>query len=157
MAAVAAAAVTMAWIGVVEAIALVAMAAIALSPIPCAPPGHRLDVALWAIALLPAMGLVSLYASWVTAWCVLGHRPRVYLDDPKYLSPLVAVPHFMAWFSFIAWPFSLGAGFTLAAVSAAQRRWRSVVYPLVLLPLAWLSAIVTIRADPLDILDWFFD
>src|SRR4051812_12515277 len=76
MVAVAAVAMLLAWLDAVLVVALAGLAAVILLPVALAPSERRLDVALWAVAPLPAMGPVCLYASWVVAWCVLGHRPR---------------------------------------------------------------------------------
>jgi hypothetical protein len=33
----------------------------------------------------PLLAYVPLYSEWVSAWVVLGHRPRPTFDDPKYI------------------------------------------------------------------------
>ena len=44
-------------------------------------------------ACYPLLPLLSLYATWATAWYCLGHLPRSSLDDPKFISPMVDVPY----------------------------------------------------------------
>ena len=60
MVAVALVAVPLAWLDVVEAIALTIMLLVALIPVACAVRGRRLTVALWVVALHPVMVLVDL-------------------------------------------------------------------------------------------------
>ena len=35
--------------------------------------------------IYPLIALATLYAEWLLAWYVLGHRPRPSLDDPKFI------------------------------------------------------------------------
>src|SRR5437773_6137005 len=69
-----------------ETVALLILALIVFVPVVIASPEHRLGVAAWVVSLHPVMVPVYLYAAWAIAWCVLGHRPRSSLDDPKFIS-----------------------------------------------------------------------
>jgi hypothetical protein len=61
-------------------------------PIAMAGRGRRLRAASWICSLYPLLVLGSFYAVWLTAWCMLGHRPRISVDDPKGLGPTVIAP-----------------------------------------------------------------
>jgi hypothetical protein len=74
------------------AAALVYMTIVVASAVACSPPKRRFVVASWVVALYPTVIPAYLYLAWLTAWCVLGHRARLHLDDPKTLGPIVHVP-----------------------------------------------------------------
>ena len=82
----------MAVLGAIGAIALLILISTLVLPVFVAKPGHRLRAAAWVSSLYPLLILASLYATWFTAWAVLGHSPRMSLDDPKFISPIVDVP-----------------------------------------------------------------
>src|SRR5436305_6150411 len=95
MLAVAIVALLLALLDPASAVAVGVLAAIFTFPVSMAQPKRRIMVAAWALSLYPVMVPVCLYTTWLTAWCVLGHRPRCCLDDPKYIDPLVDVPFAM--------------------------------------------------------------
>ena len=64
---------------------------ITLLPIVLAGRGRRLRAAAWVCSLYPLWVLGSFYAIWLSAWCILGHRPRIGLDDPDRLSAIVTI------------------------------------------------------------------
>jgi hypothetical protein len=155
MIAVAAIAFLLVWRDLGAALALVGLGLIVIIPTAIAPPGRRLEVASWASSLQPAVVLFYLYATWVTAWIVLGHCPRSSLDDPKFISPVVDVPFAMFAFSMLfGFPICACTGFFLAAVCCARR---SKPLPLVALPFAWLAGYIALMLDPLRVLDWYMD
>jgi hypothetical protein len=155
MVAVAVIAVLLAWLNVWAAVALVGLYLVVIIPAAVAAPGHRLEAASWASSLQPAVVLFYLYATWATAWCVLGHRPRASLDDPKFISPVVDVPYAMFAFSvFSGWMFCAFTGLLLSVVCLArQRNFR----PLLALPFAWMAGWLALVLDPLGVLFWWFD
>ena len=155
MVAVAVIAGLLAWLDVRAAIALVGLGLVVIIPAAIAPPGRRLEAASWASSLQPAVVLFYLYATWATAWCVLGHRPRPSLDDPKFISPVVDVPYVMFAFSlFFGWMICACTGLLLSAVCLARRR---NIRPLLALPFAWLAGYLALVWDPLGVLYWWFD
>ena len=155
MAAVAVIAILLAWVDLRAALALVGLSLVVISPAAIAPPGRRLEAASWASSLQPAVMLLYLYATWATAWCVLGHRPRSSLDDPKSISPIVDAPYIMFAFSLmLGWMICAGSGLLLSAVCLARQR---DLRPLLALPFAWLAGYLVLLWDPLGVLYWYFD
>jgi hypothetical protein len=155
MAGVAVVAMLLAWVHVDAVVAMAGMLLVVILPALLAPATRRLEAAAWAASLQPPVPLVYLYATWVVAWCVLGHRPRVYLNDPKYLGEIVAILRCMFFVAFLPGSaICLGTGLVLTVVCSARR---SVHWPLVVLPLAWLAAFVLFRWDPLGVSEWLFD
>jgi hypothetical protein len=71
MVAVAVIAVFLAWLDVRAAFALVGLGLVVIIPAAIASPGRRLKAGSWASSLQPAVVIFYLYATWVTAWCVL--------------------------------------------------------------------------------------
>ncbi len=155
MVAVAVIAVLLAWLDVRAAFALVGLGLVVLIPAAIAPPGRRLEVASWASSLQPAVVLSYLYATWATAWCMLGHCPRPSLDDPKFISPVVDVPYVMFAYSlFFGWLICGGTGLLL---SAAYYGLRSDIRRLLALPFAWLAGFFALIWDPLGVFYWYMD
>src|SRR5262249_48228957 len=113
-------------LGVTFTIALVIVAGVVSFPILRAWPGQRLRAAAWVASLYPLLLLFLLYATWFTAWAVLGHRPRSSLDDPKFISPLVEVPYLSTFLLGLGVPFSLPLSMLLMLFHIAQgNQWRS--------------------------------
>jgi hypothetical protein len=155
MTAVAAIAVPLAWLDARAALALIGLGLVVIVPAAIAPPGRRLEAASWASLLQPAVVLLYLYATWATAWCVLGHCPRPSLDDPKYISSVVEVPYVMFAFSILrGWMICACTGLLLAAVCYARQ---SNIRPLLALPVAWLVGYLALRWDPLGVLYRYMD
>jgi hypothetical protein len=158
MIAVAIIAVLFAWLDIWDVVALVGIGLLGLVviiPAVIASPGRRLVAASWASSIQPAVVVFYLYATWAAAWCVLGHRPRPSLDDPKFISPIVAVPYVMfaaSWtFGSILW---FSNGLWLSTVCLVRRK---NIGPLLFLPLAWLAALLALLWDPLGVLYWYMD
>src|SRR4051812_34208319 len=140
---------------VLPIVAVAGMALVVIIPTALAPLGRRLDVAGWTASLQPFMVLVYLYATWITAWYVLGHRPRYWVDDPKYISPVVDVARSLVYCALLfGAPISLVTGLTLAGACYA---WRAAVAPLLILPFAWIAAYVILRWDPHRVALWYMD
>jgi len=149
MVAVAFVAVLLKWLPAVAVVASVGIVLVVLIPVACSPPERRLAIATWTVTLHPVMVPVYLYATWATAWWVLGHRPRLFLDDPKDLGLFVAVPFAMTYLAFLAWPISFVTGFFL---TVDWSRTEPVLYPrLIIVPIAWLGTLVALMWDPLRV------
>jgi len=138
----------------IAVVASVGLALVVVIPVTAAAPASRVRIAAWVLSLYPVMVPVCLYATWVTAWCVLGHRPRSSLDDPKFISPIVDVPYRMTHLSVSCWPVSIGIGLVLA-VSPFKHRPR--INALWILPLARLSIFAILVWDTMGVLEWFMD
>ena len=141
-----------------------AVICVVVLPIPLAAPGHKLRAAVWVCSLYPVLILFSFYATWVTAWCVLGHRPRVYLDDPTRISPIVGMvastPYILLTSGLpIIWCVCAPVLLAMAYWNIAQRRTRPLKEAMQLvIPLcAWLLVFGILRWDPGYVLYWYFD
>ena len=120
---------------------------------------------MWVASIYPALIVASFYATWLTAWCVLGHRPRVSLDDPKYISPIVdgvaAIPFMLLKIGLpLIWlvlaPIVLAVvGWDLAKKETPARRGDLQI---ILIPVgAWLFAYVFLLCDPGQVVEWYID
>jgi len=153
--AVAIIAVLFASLGIPAGIALAGLGLIVLMPALIATPGHRLEAASWASSLQPAIIVFYLYATWITAWCMLGHRPRPNFDDPKSISSTVDVLYIMFEFSIIfGWIICAFTGLLLSTACLVRRR---NIRPLITLGLAWVAWYLALAWDPLYALYWYFD
>lgn len=117
-------------------------------------------VALWVYPLLP---IAALYATWIVAWIVLGHKPRPGLDDPKYISPIVDVPYGIAAILVGTSPvtaiIALPAGFmvTTAWVWSKQISFWGKLMLIGMFVLLYPAAFFLLVWDPLRVLYWFMD
>ncbi len=129
---------------------------------PRRPAGARwaglLETGAWIAAAWPLFFAVLLHACWLHAWVLLGHRPRPYLDDPKY------IPGLGGW----GWPTSLAclgilpAGLALVGLlplrlgaAAPPRRHARVRCGASLL--LYVGVMAALRADPWAVFDWWLD
>ena len=119
-------------------------------------------LALW-MAGYPLLMLASLYATWLSAWVALGHRPRASLDDPKYIGPGVDV-FYLAFIllMFGAIPALAVHVVALLAMLAVDRSPDRLVPPstrlrLALAALAWVVALIVLASDPGRVLNWYLD
>jgi hypothetical protein len=133
----------------------------------------RLGLAIWIFSLYPVLPLASLYATWLTAWAVLGHIPRAALDDPKFISPIVDVPYHLTFLlihssvAAVALSALLSGALLLraarrlivAAESVPDQRYWTVRFPfLILVPIfSWGLAYLLMFADPLGVMFWYMD
>jgi hypothetical protein len=114
--------------------------------------------------------LASLYATWITAWGVLGHPPRPALDDPKSISPVVDVPLVATYLLLRGVPFALllSIPLTLTVTEVARNPSARENQPLkepaqrVARPISWgvffwVSVFAIVALDPLRVVFWFMD
>jgi Na+/proline symporter len=141
---------------------------IVLLPSLGASPGRRLRAATWVCAIHPVLILASFYATWLTAWCVLGHPPRVYADDPKYIGPIVGVPYGATHLLIQGLPLIWLLGAALIVVEFIRHLFQPAIQPLkeavqrVAAPLLWeffllVSSFAVLRWDPLRVVYWYMD
>jgi hypothetical protein len=107
----------------------------------------------------PAIVVAAFYLTWFAAWAALGRRPRPSIDDPKTISILVDAPYFTTGVLFVTSPAAVICG--LAAIVAHDRARRSLTFwtvvRSVLFLALWGGAIVLLRWDPFDVMNWFMD
>jgi hypothetical protein len=154
MLAVAVLALLLAWLSPVLVVSVFGLALVLVVPMILASPGRRIRAVAWVVSLYPVMVPICLYMTWLVAWCVLGHRPRPSLDDPKYIGPLVDVPYVMTCLSMMSWPISGGIGLFLATVQTGPR---SRINPLLIMVATWFSVLYVLSWDPAGVGVWFMD
>jgi hypothetical protein len=139
--------------GVIVATGVVIVIGVIVLPILLARRGGRLRAAVWVCSIYPFLILSSFYATWLTACCVLGRRPRVYLDDPGHISPIVDVVGGTAGLFLMGTPliWFVGAPIILAVVywNMAQRTTspRQGTVQLLTPVCAWLVAYIILEYD----------
>jgi hypothetical protein len=152
--------------GVIVAAGILAAVSVASLPILLARPGRRLRAAAWVCSLYPLFILGSIYATWFTAWCVLGHQPRMSLDDPKHISPIVDIAFISTAVFMVGLPFALFLGVPLTLAHDVRCFRSEGLHPfrmtarLVIPPLVWLSvfAILWLRLLGVGhIAEWYID
>jgi hypothetical protein len=152
--------------GVIGSISVAVVLGVIFLPILLAGPGRRLRAAAWVGSIYPLFLPCSLYATWFTAWLVLGHRPRSSLDDPKFISPLVDIPYAFTFLFGMSMPFSLFVSISLMLAYVAQGIERKRMSPwrgaaLMFVPVAtWLSVWAILGRGLLGtgyIIEWYMD
>jgi hypothetical protein len=152
--------------GVTGTLAILIAVSVVFLPIVMASAGRKLRAAAWVCFVYPVLPVGSLYATWFIAWCVLGHQPGLYLDDPKYISPIVEVPHITTYLLMLGLPLALLQCIPLTLAYVAQSVWQRRIGPWngvahLFIPLVlWLSIFAISRWDFLQIdhvSAWFMD
>lgn len=113
-------------------------------------------IASWAYPLL-LVG--SLYMTWAVAWTVLGHPPRPYLDDPKFISMWVDIARDIALVLMIGFPAAMIGGAAVITWFGMLRKvgkWR-IILALAVLALVWAATVAFVRWDPWCVGYWFWD
>lgn len=118
-----------------------------------------LSAMFWAGWLYPPLWVASPYVAWLVAWLVLGYRPQPYLDDPKYIAPVVDVFYWLAMLMMIVMPAAFMLGVTAIGLHIVQKRRPLSTAALLgtLFIALWAMAILFLRWDPLRVGDWFMD
>ncbi len=135
-------------IGMLEFLAISAtiVAIMILIPMGLAPPGRRFEAAYWAMALHPLAFLI-----WLWAWRLPGYRPSL---GPTYVDPFLEWPRVLAFLSRFYHPIAGALGWLLAEYRFQER---SVVKPLAVLPIVWLTTIGVLESDPFELRSWVLD
>ena len=125
--------------------------------------GGGLGVAALLAYAYPLVFAAGPYLTWLAAWACLGHRPRPSLDDPKYIGLAVDVPYFLSAALTMAVPVAIGLGL-IVAVAAGLRAGKTssaklglTSFALMALVSLWAGVIVFLRADPWQVLNWYWD
>ncbi len=157
-------AVLFAALGVTTAVAVLIVAGVIGLPVLLAGRGRRSVALAWICWIYPMLCLGSVYTTWFTAWLVLGHRPRVSLDDPKFISPIVDVPFMTTFLLLMGIPLAMVCGLVLLVGQTVRnlanpdgRPWLSLAGWVVAI-LAWIGSFLV--GDYLNlhtILAWYYD
>ncbi|MHB1559731.1 MAG: hypothetical protein ACYC61_19965 [Isosphaeraceae bacterium] len=164
MLAVAGLAVLFAALGVTTTAAVLIVAGMIGLPVLVVGRGRRSAALAWICLIYPMLCLGSLYTTWFTAWLVLGHRPRVSLDDPKFISPIVDVPFMATFLLLMGIPLAMVCGLVLLVGQTVSnlanpngRPWLSLAGWVVAI-LAWIGPfLVGDYLNSYTILAWYFD
>ena len=111
-----------------------------------------------ALAAYPIVPIVLLYAQWLLSWYVLGHRPRMSLDDPKSIDVANAM-HGLTGLAFAGLlPFAIVTLTVNMTVAAARPDGivRTTLRFGVLCAI-WFCAIAWLFIDPLTVIGWWVD
>jgi hypothetical protein len=117
-------------------------------------------VVAWTVSAYPVILLISLYSTWLLAWLSVGHQPRPYQDDPKYVNWLVTLFYSKTLLLLMGCYVALLLNGIIVLIEVVQkvrrRQWDFVL--LVIVPVVlWLCLFLLIDRDPGKIGVWFFD
>ena len=115
----------------------------------------------WIAYLYPIWSAGSMYATWVLAWVHLGHIPRSSLDDPMSIGSLVTVAYTGSLLLMSLMPILMPMGLLAAFFYPLRTRARRSFLRQILLALLYItlsaSVLLTLRADPGFVMEWWFD
>jgi hypothetical protein len=117
----------------------------------------RLGMVLaWAWSVLP---VGCLYLAWLSAWFIIGHRPRPMIDNPHQINVLVTALSALAILSGTSFPVGLGAGIFLTIWWVHDQRGstRMATFLILLLFACHIASLALIIADPVHVLEWLLD
>jgi hypothetical protein len=109
-------------------------------------------------ASYPWLCVLMVYLTWVVAAITLGHQPRPYLDDPKFIGGWVDLVRVATFLLFLAWPAAMllnAAGMLMAAVMPRRRSFGFVFLLLCASLCSWALSLSMVRFSKVII--WFFD
>ena len=136
------------------------------APLPYQPPITKTRLGGWirslhaAVLLYPVLLAAAFYGPWFGAWAALGRRPRLYLDDPSATAGLSypVAGGIVALLPGAAVLLLLSVVFRLFPIvdPMPRRRPQELVWLGGTLAL-WIGMLWLIRADPLGVVNWWFD
>jgi len=107
----------------------------------------------------PWVGMLIVLGTALHASYLLGHWPRIYRDDPKFIAGLGPM-YVLAIISLLGFPFALfinGAAAFIVFIHAELKGWREYIVPMIIGSIGWTLWIVFIKTDPGDIYAWLGD
>lgn len=109
-------------------------------------------------AAYPLLVLGSVYGQWLLSWWLLGHQPRITLDDPKSIAG-ASWMHYITATALMAWLPLAFVGILANAQHLFVRRpsWPRAGLRLAIIVTLWLGAFLLLRADPGDVMTWWID
>lgn len=106
----------------------------------------------------PVLTVGALYTEWLLAWAILGHQPRVSLDDPKDIPGsnwlgLLVMLLFIGW-----WPMGcVGAVLIGLGAILGQLRGHRLLVRVIGFVVLWAGAFGLLWWDPLRVAEWWID
>jgi hypothetical protein len=107
----------------------------------------------------PWVGMLIVIGTALHAWHLLGHWPRIYVDDPKFVAGLGPM-YVLVMTCLFGFPFGLfiNAGATfMVFIHAEFRGWRQYAAPLAIASVGWTLWVILIKNDPGQIYIWLGD
>jgi hypothetical protein len=105
----------------------------------------------------PAIFLACFANLILSARLALGHWPRPYLDDPKFISAFVNLHAHLVAVLLVAWPAALLGTLLFGGVQLRRSGWRRVVPWGLASLLLWVVFFTVPRWDPGRFFEWFMD
>ena len=117
---------------------------------------------LWFAAYgYPIWLLLSFYFVWLAACFVLGRTPVPMRDDPKYIGSwldwIYPLPAILLIAMPLMAPLGLVAGATYPLIGPRNRRHRIRAILIIVYILLCLGVVITLRADPGRVAEWWID
>ena len=118
-------------------------------------------LALWLAAYAyPVIGACVFYLSWFAAWLVLGHKPRPMLDDPKSIGGLMDIAYLISIVALLTVPVLTPIGFVASFICPLNifgtPRTRCAILAAAYIGIC-VVILLTIKADPGSIVEWWLD
>ena len=122
----------------------------------------RLRIAVCLLAYLyPIWLLGSFYLTWLIAWVQLGHRPRPMVDDPKSVGGILDIAYYLPGIFIMLLPVlaPIGLAASFFCPITARRDVRYAIRAAIAILYVALCAFVllTLRYDPGQVVEWWFD
>ncbi len=119
---------------------------------------RRLRIAANASLVYPVIFLAVLHGQWLLSWAVLGHMPRVSIDDPQDIDGA-------SWMQSVTLVAMCGVLPVAACalvlnvwhVADARRGWAAMLGRVVALAAFLFAAFACMRWDPWRVAEWWID
>ncbi len=108
-------------------------------------------------AAFPVLLTAAFYGAWLSGWIALGHAPRPYLDDPWEIGFITRSVYIFACIVLVSMPAGVLGSLSVYIWRLFRWDWSQRVFYTCIIATIWVAAFTLLRADPLRVVDWFFD
>ena len=106
----------------------------------------------------PLFLIFVLYMEWWLAGQVLGHPPRLYADDPKYIDEIAGIQTLVALTFLGLIPFlPFATALNVYCTRVPIRRDGQLAVRMILVGLTWFGTVMFLSWDPWEVLKWWLD
>jgi hypothetical protein len=113
-----------------------------------------------ALAFYPLLLLLAVYGGWLLAWAHMGHRPRPFIDDPRFgdavlvatAAPVVTVYFAAGPVLLLHWALVAAVSFRPSTPDNPLARKVAIAGGAILL---WAVAFLLLTADPGGVVRWW--